>query len=254
MKILLYSDLHLHEQKFPFMPPEPDLYDVVVINGDTCNGSKDILKWVSEQFTKPVIFTLGNHDYYNQEILDMQEWGSSNLILLTDNTSWTYKDYVFVGGTGWTGFNLYSDDPWDIDKSKLEAQANISDFLYTRYSNKLVTPSDYVTLHNKEWNNIQRYKNKDNVIVVTHFPMHKGCLDPYYDKPQFSKLNSYFINNKDTTGFKLMLSGHTHTCYDFVDENGCRHVNNSYGYKNEFFTDSLHTRENGFNSHKIIEV
>lgn len=255
MRILLYSDLHLYARALPFTVPDSSLYDVVVINGDSCNGDRRCLTWLNKQFDCPVIFTLGNHDYYNNDIADMQSWAiGSSLIVLTDSTTYTYKGYTFVGGTGWSAFDLYAKEPWDVDKAKLEAHANISDFICTSYKGRLVTPSDYVTLHNKEWNHIQSFKGKENVIVVTHFPMHRGCLDPFYDRPETSAINPYFINHKDTSGFKLMLSGHTHKCYDFVDENGCRHVNNAYGYKSEFNSASLSTRENGFDSFKIIEV
>ncbi|HLP75721.1 MAG TPA: metallophosphoesterase [Candidatus Paceibacterota bacterium] len=59
------SDLHL--EFAPFQPNKVDA-DVVVLAGDVHTGTNGI-KWILEAFRdKPVIYVLGNHEFYGQKI------------------------------------------------------------------------------------------------------------------------------------------------------------------------------------------
>jgi len=59
MKIQVMSDLHLEFGAFEI--PRTDA-DVIVLAGDIHVGIKAI-DWIKNQ-TKPVIYVLGNHEYY----------------------------------------------------------------------------------------------------------------------------------------------------------------------------------------------
>lgn len=261
MKVLKLSDIHQYS-KFMFdrffnKLPNKDLYDIVIIAGDITNGNLDFLKYIITKFEKPVYFVLGNHDYYYLAIPDVIEFClNNNLNLLYGSNEYVInsnnKEYTIIGGTGWSSYNLYGNKNYYKKFSH-----KISDFslIYTK-DNKLVTPNDYEKYHNQEWEFYSQYKNKPNVILVTHFPMSKVCLDPFYDRPDFRNLNPYFINDKDTTGFKVIFSGHTHTCINTKDQYGCTHIINAYGYESEFnrIEQNNLLGTNGFDSHKIINV
>jgi predicted phosphodiesterase len=61
MKIHVLSDLHLEFDDF--VSPKTDA-DVVVLAGDTHLGNKGIL-WAQQHFPDvPVVYVLGNHEYY----------------------------------------------------------------------------------------------------------------------------------------------------------------------------------------------
>ena len=83
--------------------------------------------------------------------------------------------------------------------------------------------------------------------MITHFPPNLACLDPYWSvHPVASCLNPYFINDLDVSGFKLWLSGHTHTAVD-TEVDGCRLVINPIGYPNEHY-------KNGYRDQLLINL
>ena len=60
--------------------------------------------------------------------------------------------------------------------------------------NRPITADDYIKLFKKYHQNILKFRGQDHVIVVTHFPPHLACLDPYCcTHPVASALNPYFI-------------------------------------------------------------
>ncbi|GAB1537707.1 hypothetical protein NUACC21_03600 [Scytonema sp. NUACC21] len=61
MKIQILSDLHLEFQ--PFHIPHTDA-DVFVLAGDINLGKKGVAWAVENIPSKPVIYVLGNHEYY----------------------------------------------------------------------------------------------------------------------------------------------------------------------------------------------
>lgn len=264
MKILKLSDIHqysyyLFTRLFSCLPKK-ELYDIVVIAGDMTNGDLNLMKQIIDTFEKPVYFVLGNHDYLKHSIDHVVNFClENNLNLLYGSNEYKInfnnKVYTLIGGTGWSSFSLYN----TLSKYSYKkiASNSVIDFnhIYSK-DNILITPNDYEKMHNKEWSYFSEYKDKENVILITHFPMSKVCLDPQYEHPQYRNLNPYFINNKNTTGFKLILSGHTHTCIDTFDQYGCRHIVNAYGYESEFnrLQQKGISGSNGFNSYKIIDV
>lgn len=239
MKIFLCSDLHFNSRtsvdSFIKTIPNSDNYDCVVVCGDISNGQFDIAEYFFSFFDKPLFFTLGNHDYYNQSVEDCQKW-ASNLPYnyLTAGKSFSFMDKTFIGGTLFTDFTLNSNnDPRLIDKFKQEAKLLIYDFYYIKKENRLITPEDYVTLHNLDWNWINKFKNDPNVIVCTHFPPNPIALSDYW-KERGGLLNSYFINTKSLDGFYYWLSGHVHHHFNYKIDT-CNFICNPFGYAHEAY-------------------
>ena len=150
---------------------------------------------------------------------------------------------------------MYDERPKEFYKKCASYSVNDFNLIYTD-SNTRITPDEFETLHNTEWNFYSQYKHKENVILISHFPMSEICLDPFYAQPMYKDLNPYFINNKNTEGFKLILSGHTHTCINKKDIYGCTHIINAYGYSSEFnrIEQNNIVGSNGFDSHLIINT
>lgn len=232
LKIQLLSDTHTQDYT---VSPDADL---IVHLGDAGNGKiKYIQEFVDKckAIDKPYVFVAGNHDAYNWDITALYEWmDSQGINYLTDGKEFVYGGYTWIGGTLFTSFNLYSHEPHDVDKYKLEAQAGISDFSLVKLNGKLVTPDDYVTMFNKQYNWIKKYRDRDDVVVLTHFLPNKHCISDYWlNHPSCWRLNAYFASNIDVKGFNYWFYGHSHSQMDKVVD-GCRLVNNAKGYPKEF--------------------
>ena len=127
------------------------------------------------------------------------------------------------------------------------AEKFIYDFKSIGYNGSLIKADNYITEFNKQWNWIQNYKDRDDVIVLTHFPPNLCCLSDYWrDHPTDYILNPYFVNDLDVKGFKLWISGHVHHAVDTVIDD-CRIIVNPLGYRGEH-------NKNGYIDNFIIEV
>lgn len=267
LKILHYSDLHLNSEsnidEFVTYLPDESKYDIVILSGDITNGNITLIKKLVSKFTKPVYFVCGNHDYYGSNILNVHDYlMNEKLNLLKEGVSYIYNhngvDYTIAGATLWTSFLLEGRKARHA--ARIYAQNYINDFNAITYGKvkpygiSKLTPDVMEYLHLKDWKWLATFKDKPNTIIVTHFPCSKIVQ---HEKWNGNVLNPYFINNKITTGFNLILSGHTHDCFEGIDKYNCTHHVNALGYRHEFDTitengDSL-IRDNGFNSYKIIE-
>ncbi|MFC7348279.1 metallophosphoesterase [Chryseobacterium zhengzhouense] len=100
MKIQIISDLH---QEFGFSDLSFDLADVVILAGDVNLGTRGI-EWIKNKIPKkPVIYVLGNHEYYKgsypktlNKILEAAE--NSNVSVL-ENSFVDIEDVRFHGAT-----------------------------------------------------------------------------------------------------------------------------------------------------------
>lgn len=241
MKIQLISDTHGYDYDLS------EEADVIVHAGDFSNGPIGVFEFAikCDKISKPGIVALGNHDFYRKEYFSLiQRLESHNLNILTKDNSIVIDGYTFVGGTLFTNFRAnHFGDSLELDNAKQLAEQSVYDFYQVMYKDKLVCANDYHTLFNQYYNNIQKYKNKDKVVVVTHFPPSEKCTDPKYAN---STLNPYFINDFDLTGYKLWLCGHTHHAFD-IEVDNCRVVCNPLGYRSE-------QGFNGFKSNLIIDL
>lgn len=249
MKIQLLSDTHGYDYDLS------EEADVIVHAGDFSNSLQGVIEFVEacRSMNKEYVFSLGNHDYFDSNIKDVWKYlqdGGYNI--LTSDNSIEIQGYTFVGGTLFTNFRanrLLYQQPVQWDENKRAAEAWVHDFskVLTSKPDRVVKAEDYVTFFNMHYSNIMKYKGKDNVVVVTHFPPHLACLDPYWGShPTASLLNPYFINDLEVKGFKHWLSGHTHTAVDTVVD-GCRVVINPLGYPQEH-------NVNGYRPNLLIEV
>lgn len=255
MKIQILSDTHNH--KNINISKEADL---IVHAGDFGNGLYSLFQFVDKckALNKPYVLVLGNHDFYGYSLKEVyQRLDKENINYLKEEKEFTFNGYTFVGGTLFSNFRSNVDNEFNVDDHKLNAFNNIYDFsviqagftfnkdhqIVPRY----ITPNDYHTEFNKQYNWINQYRNKDKVIVLTHFPMHLCCLTDYWkNHPTAYICNPYFVNDLNVEGFKLIISGHVHSAIDTIVDD-CRVIVNPLGYPNEHDL-------NGFNKNLILTL
>jgi predicted phosphohydrolase len=229
--------------------------DVIIHAGDFSNRLSGVIDFAEscKNLNKDFIFVLGNHDYYGSnyhQVVDFLKQSFPEHALL-DHNHIQIKDKIFVGGTLFTNFRSNSSltTAEILPQFKKDAEQGIYDFqkIMINPENRAITADDYIELFQRYHQNIMQHRGLENVIVVTHFPPHLACLDPYWgNHPIASALNPYFINDLSVEGFKLWISGHTHTAIDTVVD-GCRLVINPLGYPPE-------QGQNGFRENLIIQI
>lgn len=258
MKILIISDIHSEfwlnsgesaPRGFFANLPDPLEYDIVVAAGDITAGPGGP-RLLREMFVdKPIIYVVGNHEYYNNDYYDINRQVATaaeiNGVFLLNPGIVTIDDYRFIGATLWTDFHLngyQSLEPYHL--------RGFNDFrLITagdeRMSHQLMrkTYKQHVAFIKKA---LAKSTNIDKTVVITHFVPSQLCTHPkYFNNP----MNPYFINDcdhlMDQYKYPVHIFGHTHDCHDVVHRSGTRLVCNPLGYPNEF----RHEYQ-----HKIIEL
>jgi predicted phosphohydrolase len=143
MRVHILSDLHL--EFAPFTPADVNA-DIVVLAGDTHTGRNGI-KWCLNAFPRrPVIYVLGNHEFYGQKIpklvLELKEMARGSNVHVLENDCVHFDDTVFVGATLWTDFRLNG----DVVLAEAAAQIGMTDFRRIRVTPPRFDASDRLTL------------------------------------------------------------------------------------------------------------
>ena len=247
MKLQILSDTHSFDYDF-----HSDA-DIIVHAGDFCNNLRGCLEFdeACRDEGKTPIFALGNHDHYGSSIKSIKRFFKDNpqYNCLYPGRSIKVDDYTFVGGTLFTNFRKDSVSKKQFKANKEFAERYVRDFeaIYRNQLGDVITPEDMIEEYEDTLDYINTFKGKDKTVVVTHFPPSLKCLDPFWgNHPTASGLNPYFINNIDVSGFKLWLSGHTHTAVEAF-ESGCQLLINPFGYPNE-------QGKNGFRNKLLIDL
>ena len=236
MKLYIISDFHLEFSSFT--PPDVEA-DVVVLAGDVDVGTRGIT-WISETFgDTPVIYVLGNHEYYGHTFPDlcdeMKEKCEGTNISLLENSSVQIGDIEFLGCSLWTDFEFNQNSARD----QVVAANSMADFSHIRFAaeQRLLTPADTVEYHKKSLafleDTLEEETSLKRVVVTHHGPSAKSMHRRY----QGSALNSAFYSRLDTlverSGAKLWIHGHTHdACRYFLGETEV--ICNPRGYPQEF--------------------
>lgn len=239
MKIQIVSDTHEDLSRFNVNKN----VDLIIHAGDFSKSDISSITHIEDFIDKctksntEYAFVLGNHDYYGHSLensLLVKECIDKGYNLIDINKPFIFKDHTFIGGLFGTDFKLPFDIYKDIEFTKAYCKYNIMDFYRIYKDNsldELITPEDYIKLFNKSLEYINSYRNKENIIVVTHFPLSSICIDPKYKN---NPLNPYFINDIDLEGFKTVISGHTHLTNKFKKDNTNIYINAS-GYTTNYY-------------------
>lgn len=172
MKIRVLSDLHL---EFYSDPGEAGIQDdvecdVVVLAGDIHVGTRG-LEWAAATFDCPVIYVMGNHEYYDHDAAELlpraREVAAELGVHLLENDEARIGGKRFLGCALWTAFEA---GPWPQNDAATAAHMQLHDFRLIREHGRLVTPSRMMEWYRESlaWLESQ-LDPADPAVVVTHF-------------------------------------------------------------------------------------
>jgi len=235
MKIRLYSDLHIEFEEFNGSSAGAD---VVVLAGDIDVGIKGI-DWAEQQgFDCPVIYVLGNHEYYKHSypglIHKVKAHAAGKNIHVLENDSVDIDGIRFHGATLWTDFELFGDPRI----AGYECQQVMTDFKKIRKepSYSKLRSIDVAMIHKNSinWlaNSLKQSDCATNVVVTHHAPSLNSVPERYKDEivtaAYASDLSEFIEEHKPDS----WLHGHLHASSNYR-MGQCNVVCNPKGYKGE---------------------
>ena len=232
MKIYILSDLHLEFGTFE--PPQLDA-DVIVLAGDIHVGY-DSLEWAKEYFVdKPVIYVLGNHEYYGSSLQEhlslLKSLTQDSNIHLLENESIQIDDVQFLGCTLWTDFNLHN----KARSAKNMATRYISDYDMIKYgaSKRKLKSADIFKQHQRSLRWLSKQLKSAPIgkrVVVTH---HSPSQKSLSNDSNYNVMSAAYASNLDDivseSSADLWIHGHIHAHKDYMIGN-TRVICNPRGY------------------------
>jgi predicted phosphohydrolase len=247
MKIQILSDLHIEFQ--PFNIPEIDA-DVVVLAGDINLREKGI-SWAIENIpNKPVIYILGNHEYYGAAypklITKLKNYSSNTNVHILENDIFTIEDVTFLGCTLWTDFDLFGYAP----NAGYHATQRMTDYkkirLSPQYSKLRSIDTAMICQKSVNWLKSTLNQLSGKITIITHHAPSKKSLPLEYEE---DILSAAYASNFDTlvsdSNAKLWIHGHIHKSLDY-QINLTRVMCNPRGYPSEQNSD--------FNPQLLVEI
>lgn len=247
MRIQILSDLH---QEFGSMDMSFKDVDVVILAGDVNLGTKGV-EWMKSNILPPVIYVLGNHEYYKgsypKTLNAIRDAASGTHIHVLENNSVVLGDVTFHGSTLWTDFALLGD-------SRLNGsicQGKMNDYRMIRrdpsYS-KLRSIDTYgFHQHSLKWlqSSLGSSTTEMNIVVTHHAPSLKSLPDRYKNEIVSSAYASDLEPMIMQYQPQFWIHGHIHTPIQY-EIGKTKVICNPHGYINEPY--------NGFDKHLVIEI
>ena len=248
MKIQVISDLH-HE--FGYQNITFNDADLVILAGDINLGTKGI-EWILSTIRNiPVIYVLGNHEYYKgsypKTLNTIIELAHNTNVHVLENKSVLMNGITFHGATLWTNFALLGDPR--INGSICQDKMN--DYKKIRkdpsYSRLRSIDTYAIHQHSLRWleNSLTSSSTRKNIVVTHHAP--SGLSLPETFKTQI--LSSAYASNLESTILKhqpqYWIHGHIHTPTKY-SIGKTTVLCNPHGYIDE--------PDNGFDKNLIIEL
>jgi 3',5'-cyclic AMP phosphodiesterase CpdA len=242
MKIQIVSDLHLE-----FGPLELPVEgaDVLIAAGDIALGLEGF-QWL-EQFSIPVIYVAGNHEYWGQDLAGLtaalaDRSGAGDIHFL-ENRAVVLDGVRFLGCTLWTDFNACDEAAMD------ELRFIMNDFRYVTRGGRLMRPDDLVELNlaSRAWlaeTLASPYEGK-TVVVTHHAPLMRSWYYGRHGVVQYAYCND-LCELMRSGPVDLWVHGHVHESFDYEDC-GVRVVCNPRGYHG-------HKEVQDFEPGKLIEL
>lgn len=246
MKVLVYSDLHLDHGPFnPILEDGirvDDQADLVVLAGDINNGTSGI-RWGRETFPdKPVVYVMGNHEFYGghwDRTLDKaRELAIEHDVHLLENDSFKLGEITFLGASLWTDFRLFGEDRF---AAFAEARARMNDFKLIKISrsaemywvkSKHLIPDLTSRRHRNslEWLDSQLDgADPAKTVIISHHAPHLNSIPEEYKEDILSCCYASDLTNYMGKA-KLWIHGHVHESVDY-ELKGTRVLSNPRGYK-----------------------
>lgn len=235
MRIHLLSDLH--NEFSAYIPSVVDA-DIVILAGDIDVKARGV-EWAKQAFQIPVLYVLGNHEYYRGHMTRTQEKIRS--ACLGSHVQVLERDTVVIGGTRFLGATMWTDFSATSNKSlaSITAQSLMNDYRQIRAGENFrrIKPGDLAVeaLKTRDWllNKLSEPFSGPTVVITHHAPILRSLAESPHAG---SHLDAAYANEwLDLMGGErvaVWVHGHSHTAVDY-HEAGTRIVCNPRGYPNE---------------------
>lgn len=225
--------------------------DVIVLAGDIHVGTRG-LDWARSTFTgKPVIYVLGNHEYYRHAYPKLARLliaaAAGTHIHVLENRAVTLEGVTFHGATLWTDFELFGDPRI----AGYACQQVMTDFKTIRrvpgYSRLRSLDAAMIHKESLTWltESVTQSTSRHNVIVTHHAPSLRSVPDHYKEDIVTAAYASDLERLIDRLSPDAWLHGHIHSSSDYRIGQ-CRVVCNPRGYPRQM--------NPGFNPALEIEI
>jgi Icc-related predicted phosphoesterase len=248
MKIQVLSDLH-HE--FGFRDISFTGADLIIFAGDTNLGTKGI-EWIKSRIKNiPVIYILGNHEYYKgsypktlHKIILAAE--GTNIHVL-ENETLVLDGISFHGATLWTNFELFGNPR--INGSICQEKMNDYKVIRKDPSYSKLRSIDTYNIHqcSLKWlaNSLEASSTTQNIVITHHAPSIKSIPKQYLN----DIISSAYASNLEDFILKYQpeywIHGHIYQPSRYsIGETTV--LCNPHGYINE--------KDEGFNPNLLIEI
>src|SRR6187402_2222953 len=177
MRIQVISDLH---EEFGYMDIAFESADLLILAGDINLGTKGI-EWIKSTIkTLPVIYVLGNHEYYKgsypKTLNSIKEIAVNTNVHILENESVVIDDITFHGATLWTDFALLGDSR--INGSICQGKMNDYKMIRRDPSYSKLRSIDTFLMHHQslKWlqASLESSATEKNIVVTHHAPSIKS--------------------------------------------------------------------------------
>jgi predicted phosphodiesterase len=234
MRVHVLSDLHLGRGAME--RPRTDA-DIVVLAGDLARPQA-AAAW-SSGFDKPVLYVLGNHEFYGGSIdgtiSEFRRLVTGSQVRLLEENEVVVEGVRFLGTTLWTDFRLLGEGAEQTAAIDMASRL-LRDFSRIRAREAdaaLFTPQDAAErfARHAAWLDARLAEPHDGpTVVITHHAPSPRSIHPRFAG---SLLNPCFVSDAEhligAERAQLWIHGHTHDSFDYR-VNGTRVVCNPRGY------------------------
>ncbi len=248
MKIHIISDLH---REFGYNDINLNLADVLILAGDTDLGVKGISWLKSLSLNIPIIYVLGNHEYYKgaypKTLYKIKDAASNSNIHVLENESLEINHVCFHGCTLWTDFSLKGNPA--VYGSL--CQSCMSDYKKIRLGDNYakLRSIDTFRIHqtSRQWltESLRVSEAQHNIVVTHHAPSIRSLPMKYIDDP----ISAAYVSDMEDLIIKhqpsYWIHGHIHTPVNYKIGK-TEIICNPHGYIDEPY--------NGFNKNLVIEI
>lgn len=248
MKIQIISDLH---QEFGMIDLSFDNADVVIIAGDVNLGTKGI-EWIKSKITKkPVVYVLGNHEYYKgsypKTLNKIRAEAENTNVHVLENDFVDIEDIRFHGCTLWTDFSIFG-NPMEFG---MYCQSKMNDYKMIKRDPSYfkMRTLDTFKIHqvSKQWlkESLESTNQPKNIVVTHHAPSINSVPEIYKNDPLTSAYASNMESFIEEHQPEYWIHGHIHTPMRY-HIGKTEIICNPVGYIDEVY--------NGYEKELIIEL
>ncbi|MDQ8180389.1 metallophosphoesterase [Pelagicoccus sp. SDUM812005] len=237
MKIQVISDLHLERDSTPFRFIDAGT-ELVVLAGDIHSLTLGVDWAVSAIPNKPVLYVLGNHEYYGgsfPRLIDecrAKAEGTNVTVLERDIVE--YGGFRFFGATLWTDFSLYGNP--GLHSRIARVAMNDYRLIRNNTTGRGLDPRDTKHCHSETLVNLIEFLESGDlsrsIVITHHLPTYCSVHQDYQGNPLSAAFASRLDSLIESEGPSVWIHGHNHQGLDYLIDR-TRIFANQKGYSGE---------------------